>query len=220
MKSTMTTIRAMLPAVIAGVALGTIGCADRTTRQDVANARDVLDERQEETAETARAAQQRVAQVEREAQRELAPDAERHTVNKPVLDEAAEQRLRIAEAKREADEAVAAKLEEEREAAEELRKTEHNFQETQAREAYVKDMRQKLEDLESRINELEEDASAAKGDERDALNERIEALENQHARAEEALDELKSAELTKWRGHQEKVRVAMDDLTSALNNIR
>jgi len=46
------------------------------------------------------------------------------------------------------------------------------------------------------------------------------ALHAQHERAEEALEELKGAELDEVEVHRQNVRMAMQDLDSRLNSIR
>jgi chromosome segregation ATPase len=213
MRNSITTFRATFPAILASAAFVTIGCAERTTRQDVADARDALEQAQEETAEAARQARQDVAEAER--------DAERHTVNKPVLDDrtglASEN---IADAELAADAAVREELQEEREAAAELRITEQEHQATRARDAYVKEVEQKLAELNGQIHELQDRATDAEADAKDAINKQVASLENQHDQVEEALEDLKTADLAHWQVHQENVRLAIQDLTSSLDNVR
>ena len=63
-------------------------------------------------------------------------------------------------------------------------------------------------------------AAKSDGTEKEALDLEIKALHAQHERAEEALAELKGAELDDWAVHEQNVRMAMQDLDSRLSNIR
>ena len=97
----------MLPAVFAGIAIATIGCAERTTRQDVADARAKYEKERQETAQTVHEAQDDVRQA--------------HTANKPVVDRADAE---VADAQRKANEQISSQKHEERKAAAELQATE------------------------------------------------------------------------------------------------
>jgi uncharacterized coiled-coil protein SlyX len=74
--------------------------------------------------------------------------------------------------------------------------------------------------MQNQINLLKEQADAAEGAEQEALNQRIETLETQHANAKAALDDLKDAEVAQWQAYQEPVRTAMNELSSSMNNVR
>jgi hypothetical protein len=70
------------------------------------------------------------------------------------------------------------------------------------------------------IDQMEEQASSAEEAEKAAINQRIEALQAQHDRAEEALGELKSADLASWQSYQQQVRVALQELDNNNRNVR
>jgi chaperonin cofactor prefoldin len=90
----------------------------------------------------------------------------------------------------------------------------------QARDAYVKQVEHQLANIELEINQLEERAANAEGDEKEELDQQIETLQAQHDRAEDALEELRNADIDDWKVHEQHVRMAMQDLDSGLNNIR
>jgi DNA repair exonuclease SbcCD ATPase subunit len=196
----MSTLRYFFPAVIAGVALIVSGCQDATTRDDVADAQEDLQEEQQD-----------VAEAQREVKEEMADaQADRYATNKPVIDDdvaAAQEDVK--------DEELEAQH-----AAAELEATRQKQQATQDRDSFVKEAERQLADLQTRINQLKDEADAAEGENKQALNQRIEALENQHQRAEEALEEMKTAELAHWQVHQEPVRTALNELETSVNEVR
>jgi chromosome segregation ATPase len=201
------------PAVLAGLALVASGCAESTTEQDVADARQELRKEQQETAETVREGQRDVAEARR--------DAQPYTVNKPVTDEdAAEARQDVAEAQHEANREIRDQVQDQNEAADELRTAEQQLAATKARDAFVMDAEKKLADVETRIDELKANASAAEGTAKETLDRQIDALQNQHDRVEEALGNLKTAKLADWPAHRRNVRLAMQDLASSMNKLR
>jgi hypothetical protein len=196
-----------------GLSLGVFGCAESTTRDDVADAREDLREEQQDTQEAMREGQEEIADARQ--------DAQPYTANRPVMDEdATEAQQEVADARQDVQEEVADQRQEEQQASANLRNTQQQYQATQARDAFVKDSETKLAHIEVEINRLKESADSAEGQQADALNKRIETLENQHARAEEALEELKGAELAQWQAHQEPVRVALNELSQGVSNVR
>jgi len=212
MNATLWTYRLTFPALV-GAALVASGCEESTTQDDVSDARQELREEQQETAETIREGREQVAEAQREAQP--------YTVNKPVLEEdAIEAREDVAEARQGANEDVRDQAQEQNAAAVELRTEEQKLAATKARDAYVNQAERALADAEVRIKQLEESASSAEGTAKDAIDRQLEALNGQHDRAEEAIAELKDAELASWQAHQENVRVAMQGLNTSLNQVR
>jgi chromosome segregation ATPase len=210
MRISISLLRAALPAAVAGVALVTMGCTDATTRDDVADAREELREEQAD-----------VAEARNEAQDEMAEAREEYTVGRPVTeDESAEAQQELADARQDANEEIAEEQADAESAKAGLQATQQDQQATAARDNYVKEVEQQLADIEAKIDELEEDASNAEGTEADNLNLRIETLQAQHDRAEEALGELKSADINHWQTHQEHVRTAMQDLNNSMNTVR
>ncbi len=206
MTTTMATIRKVFPALVAGVALIATGCAESTTKEDVADAREELQEQQQDVAEAQRDAQDEIADARQ--------DATEHTASKPVTDDAAEARQDVAEARQDANEQIADEQQDVREAKAELRTEEQKLQATRARDAYVKEVESKLAAIENQIDQMEEEAAAAEGAEKDAINLRMEQLQAQHDRAEKALDQLKNADLAEWLNHRQHVRVALQELES------
>jgi colicin import membrane protein len=202
-------IQAAVWPAVAGLALLVVGCAESTTQKDMAEAQRDLREAQQDTREAQREAQENVAAAQRDA----------HTVNRPVIDQdaVADARRDVDEARREGAENVAEQKRDEAEAAANLQKTQREFQATQARDAFVKDTEMKLADAERRIDQLEAQAAASEGATRDALNARVKALNTQHDAAEDALGEVKRADLDKWTIPQAKAHSALQDLMRDLN---
>jgi chaperonin cofactor prefoldin len=97
-----------------------------------------------------------------------------------------------------------------------LKTEEQRLQATQARDSYVKEVEAKLEAIEKDIDQMEQQASNAEGADKDSINTRIEALQAQHDRAQEALDDLKNADLASWENHKQHVSTAMQGLDSNL----
>jgi hypothetical protein len=200
MTITMAMIRNVFAALVAGVALIASGCSDATTREDVSDAREELREEQADLAE-----------AKDEAADDIA-EAKEHTVGKPVTEEeAAEARQEVAEARQDAAESISEEQQDVKEAAAELRTEEQRLKATQDRDAYVKEVEGELAKMEKSIEEMKEQASAAEGAAKDEINLKIDALQAQHDRTEEALDSLKSADLASWENHKEHVRTAMQD---------
>jgi chromosome segregation ATPase len=201
------------PAFLSAAALVASGCAESTSEKDVANARKDLREEQQQTAETMREAQKDVA----DARRDAAP----YTVNKPVTPEdAAEARQDIADAQHKANEQVRDQIQNQNEAAVELKTTEQQLAATKARDAFVANSEKKLAEAEARIDQLKATASAAEGPAKETLDREIDTLQNQHDRVKDALGNLKTAKLAEWTTHREYVRVAMQDLDTSMKKVR
>ena len=62
-------------------------------------------------------------------------------------------------------------------------------------------------------------SDAAEDAQKENLNRQIATLEEQHERAEEALENLKDAEIAQWQSYQEPVRTAMNELTTSVNQV-
>jgi chromosome segregation ATPase len=215
MRTKWTTIW-FFPAALAGVALAFTGCAESTTPDDVADAREELREEQQETAETVQETREEVADARR--------DAQPYAVNKPVTgdthDEAVEAHQDIADAQHDARQEILDQKADEAEAATDLRTVEQQAAATKARDEFVAETERMLADVEARIDQLKAGASSADGAAKENLDRQIDALDNQHSRVEEALDHLKTAELADWQTHRQQVRTAMQELNSSLGTIR
>ena len=97
---------------------------------------------------------------------------------------------------------------------------EQQFQTTQARDAYVKEVETKLADTDKQIDTLKQRASNAQGADKDAINRQVDMMKTQRDLAQKALNDLKGAELANWKNHQEHVRLALQDLDNSMRNIR
>jgi hypothetical protein len=191
-----------------------LGCSESTSRKDVASARDKLQKEQQRTTETMHEGQRDIADAQQRAQE--------HTVAKPVTTDATTTReeKRLADAQLTAEQKIAKQKEKEREAAANLADKEQQFQATQARDAYVKDVDIKLADADKQIDLLKQKASNAQGADKDALNRQVDMLKTQRDMAKKAFNDLKGADLATWKNHQEHVRVALQDLENNMRNIR
>jgi hypothetical protein len=213
MKIIMNTWRALLPTFAALAVLATIGCSESTSRKDVANARDKLQKEQQQTADTIHQGQQDVADAQRKA--------EEHTVAKPVTpDQPTADQQKVAEAQAGAAEKIAKQKQQEREAAGNLADKEQQFQNTQARDAYVQQVETKLADTDKQIDALKQRASNAQGADKDTINRQVDMMKTQREMAQKALNDLKGADLATWKNHQEQVRVALRDLDNSTRSIR
>jgi uncharacterized coiled-coil DUF342 family protein len=212
MSMTILTIRRSFAVVLTGVALVFTGCADATTQDDVSDAREELREEQGDVAEAQDEAQQEIADAR--------ADAQEHTVGKPITeDDAAEMRedareanQEVAEARQDAAEAIAEEEADVAHAQAELKTEEQRLKATQERDAYVKEVEGQLDVMAKDIDGLEEQAANAEGADKDAINLQIENLNAQHDRVQEALSDLKSADLASWQNHRQHVRTAMQNL--------
>jgi hypothetical protein len=81
----------------------------------------------------------------------------------------------------------------------------------------VADHQQKLDAAKKRIDSLNDRASNQEGAAKDATDKQAAELQTAHDRAEEALDNLKSADLMKWTDHQDNVKQAFDALQTEMD---
>lgn len=207
-------MRTMIQMAAAFAVLVTLGCSEGTTRKDVASARDKLQEEKRETTDAVREGQRNIAEAQSE-----------HTVAKPVTPDnrtgaRTDAQRDIANAKQNAADNIAEQKHEERAAAADLKEKEQQFQNTQARDAYVNEVEQKLADTDTQLDGLKQKASNAQGADKDAINRQIEMLKTQRDLAEKAIKDLKSADLATWKNHQEHVQLALRDLDNSMRNIR
>ena len=207
------TWRKYLPALAALAVLSTLGCSEGTSRKDVASARDKLQKEQQQTAETVHQGQHDVADAQQRAQE--------RTVAKPVTpDQPTNEQQKVADAQQNAAEKIAKQKEQERAAAANVADKEQQFQATQARDAYVKEVETKLADADKQIDALKQRASNAQGADKDAINRQVDMMKTQRDMAQKALNDLKGADLATWKNHQEHVRLALQDLENSKRTIR
>jgi len=196
-------------ALLAG-SIAAVGCAERTDLGDVQAARDAVREEQHETAEVRQESAEEIAEAERKEA------AVRHEAMRPVTGENSEDvrdaAHETAETRQEAAAAVQEEQQDTAEAKEKLRDTEARFQATQARDKYVADHQTKLDAAEKRIEVLNDRAANEEGATKEATEKQAAELQTAHDRAEEALDNVGSAELLKWTDQQSNVKQAFDAL--------
>ena len=206
-------MRSILKMLAALAVVVSVGCSESTTRKDVANAHDKLQKEQQQTADTIHQGQRDVADAQQ--------TAEEHTVAKPVTpDQPTTEQQKVAGAQENAVEKIAKQKEQERAAAANLTDKEQAFQNTQVRDAYVKDVETKLADTDKQIDALKQRASNAQGADKDAIGRQVDMMKTQRDMAQKALNDLKGADLATWKNHQEHVRLALQDLENSTRNIR
>lgn len=179
-------------AALALASLLVVGCDQQTTKTDVNNAREEVREEQVETQEVREQASEAIAEKEQALQ---------ETQDKE-MDKVREQEQVAAEAVAKAGE------------------TENKYQSQEALTAYVDKEETQLKDADQRIDDLKVRAGDLTGDEKQALDTRIERLQELRTRAGEKLAELKSADQDEWTVKGNAFERAMKDLFAALNEAR
>lgn len=201
-------------ALLAG-SIATVGCAERTDMGDVQAARDAVREEQHETAEVRQESARDIAEAERDEA------AVRHEAMKPITENNADAirdaEQETAETRRDAAENIQEEQQETAEAQAKLRDTEAKYRATQARDKFVADHQAKLDAAEKRIEALNDRASNEEGATKEATQKQAAELQTAHDRAEEALDNVESAELMKWNDHQDNVKQAFDALQAEMD---
>lgn len=204
-----------LGLLLAGCSALAVGCMDRTDMNDVQAARDEVREEQQQTAEVRQETAEDIAAAQRHE------DAVRHEAMKPVtddrLDDVRDAEAATAEARREGAEAIQEEQQDTAEAQAELRETEMKFKATQERDRFVADHQAKLDEAAARIEALETRASNEEGVTAEATNRQAAELQIAHDRAEEALENLKSAEVLHWTEHQDNTKQAFDSLQAKMD---
>jgi len=190
-----------------------VSCSEGTSRKDVASAHDKLQKEQQQTADAVRQGERDVADAQQRAQQ--------HTVGKPVTsDQPTDDQRKVADAQVHAGEKIAKQKEQERAAAANLADKEQSFQATQARDAYVREVENKLADADKQIDALKQRASNAQGADKDGINRQVDMMKTQLDMAKKALNDLKGADLATWKNHQEHVRLALQDLENSTRNLK
>jgi hypothetical protein len=206
-------MRSFFKTVAALVIIAFVGCSEGTSRKDVASARDKLQKEQQQTADAVHQGQRDVADAQQRV--------EQHTVAKPVTpDQPTTDQRKVADAQVNAAERIAKQKEQERAAAANLADKEQSFQATQARDAYVKEVENKLADADKQIDALKQQASNAQGADKDSMNRQIDMMKTQRDMAKKALNDLKGADLATWKNHQEHVRLALQDLDNSTRTLK
>ena len=213
----------LLSPLFASLALIVAGCQESTTREDVADARaDVLEEQQD------------VATAQADANADVAAeqddlDAARREANKPVLDgdesaeaakDLADEKRDIAAARADANEEVLDEKRDVAEAAKDLQTTEAELQQTQARDAFAQQAEQQLALADKKIEELEAREDNADGAAEKAFQDQIAKIKAQRDPVDDAVDDMKSAEIMKWQDHQKNAQLAMSELNRMMQEVQ
>lgn len=195
------------------------GC-NEVSREDVTAARDEAREEQREAEEARRNAEERIAEEERETE-EVRREAFRPNYDDEATNAIQEEEKETAEVRREVADEVNEQQREANEAAEEAAKTEARFEarfEAQkARDSYVKDAELQLIKFDEQIAAMKEQNANLEGAEKEAADKKIELIEDRRDTAQEALDDVKSAEVMDWEAARDDVERALKDLTQALS---
>lgn len=207
---TIKMLRRALALTFSGVLFCALGCADSTTQEDVADAREEVREEQQDVAEAKEEANENIAEAQ--------DNTQEYTASKPVTDdEAADAHAELAETQQEAAEDIKDEQEDVAAAQADLRTEEQRLAATQARDAYVQEIEGQLASIEKDIEQMKEQASNAEGANKDELDQKIAGMEAHHDRVQEALDDLKSADINEWQNHRQHVRTAMQELETSRN---
>ncbi len=86
------------------------------------------------------------------------------------------------------------------------------------RDAYVQEMKAKLDEWNTQIDRLSAKADAAQADTKLEYNKQVEALKKQREEALQRLNELQSASEGAWEDMRAGMDAAWDKMTSALKN--
>ena len=200
--------RSTFAMLFVGLIATGLGCTEGATQKDVAKAERNVREEQQDVREAQREGQEKVADARRDAD---------YKVNRPVIEEANRD---VAEARRDAAENVVEEKRDVREAQAELSKTQRELQATQGRDQFAREAQSKLDDAAKQIDLLKERAKTLEGAPKDQLDQRISALEIKHDAADDALGEMKRADLANWTTHRTHVQTALADLTRDLEMVR
>ena len=190
------------------------GCTE-VSRHDVTAARDHAREEQQEANEARRDAQDKITEAERESE-EVRREAFRPNFDNEATEAIREEEQETAEVRREAVKEVREEQQEANEAATEAAKTEARFAAQKARDSYVKDAELQLIKVDEQIAVMKEQAANLDGAAKEASDTKIDLIETRRETAQEALDDVKSAEAADWELARDDVERALKDLTQAL----
>lgn len=168
------------------------GCDQQTTQSDVKDAQAEVRQEQKETQQVMEQASEKIA-VKEQALHETQVDE---------MEKVRKQEQVTAEAAMKADEA------------------ENKYQSQEALAAYVDKEEARLKDADHQIDDLKQRADKLEGDEKAALNKKIDRLQELRTRAGDKLSELKSAGENERSVKGSSVEIAMNDLFVALGETR
>jgi hypothetical protein len=211
-------IRSFLKATAFGLSAASLmilaGCAD-VSRHDVTAAREKAMEEQQEANEARRDAQDKIVEQEQRTD-EVRREAFRPTYDEQGTEAIRTEEERTEEVRRETAEEVNEEQQEANEAATEAAKTEARFEAQKARDSYVKEAELQLIKADEQIAVMKEQAANLEGAEKDASDTKMNLIDERRETAQEAIDDVKSAEVEDWELARDDVERALKDLTQAL----
>jgi hypothetical protein len=217
--------RLALP-LVAVLALAVMGCEQGTTKKDVAQAQNKVAKKQQDVQKAQANAQEKIA-----AQQENV-DKARHEAMKPVVDDngndqnknKAEANGDVQKAEQKLDKTKAdtnAKVQKAQadvqEAKTDLQNKEAKFKQTQDRDAFLKQVDQQLAAADQKIDQLKKDKDNAKDNPaKQQVQDKIDKLQAQRDRVNDAEKEMKKADVLKWQGHQKNVQTQLAELDNLM----
>lgn len=168
------------------------GCDQQTTQSDVKDAQAEVRQEQKETQQVMEQASEKIAVKEQAL----------HETQVEEMEKVRKQEQVTADAATKADEA------------------ENKYHSQEALTAYVDKEETRLKDADHQIDDLKQRADKLEGDEKAALNKKIDRLQELRARAGDKLSELKSAGENERSVKGNSVESAMNDLFAALDEDR
>lgn len=129
--------------------------------------------------------------------------------------------LRHEAMKPEIDDDLAEDIQEEQqdvtEAQADLRETEQDFAATQARDSFINEAQASVDAANRRLEELETVKDGQDGAAAEATQRHIDDLEASRDRLEDAISDMKGADLQQWNTHKSAVETAHQELVDQLN---
>ncbi|MHB8897534.1 MAG: sll1863 family stress response protein [Thermoguttaceae bacterium] len=195
-----------------------LGCTQRVTQDDVADARQ---DAAEERHEAADARQEAANEIQEQKQEEAAT---RHEVQRPTNPSGESPAVR--EEQRETQEVRKDAMDRVREEEKESRQAEQNADQMETkltaqreRDQYVDQTKATLSQIDKRIDELKAQRDSTEEQAlKTRLDDRIEQLQKDRDAAQEALDELTSEEVLSWQAERDNVDRALTPLKRELAN--
>lgn len=193
-----------------------LGC-NQTTRDDVVDARNRVQQEEQRLEEVKRDANRNVAEESREAERARVTNKpivgddvhegtfeERREVNRTRTSEQQrieEQRQRVAEAKRDAAE------------------TEEQLNQEQARDKFLIDCKAAIDQANRSIEKLETEQNAATEAQQAELEQQINTIASKRDALQSKINDIRGAEVMQWSDHQEAAQEAMDELKKVSEDV-
>lgn len=179
-------------AALALVGVLMSGCDQQTTQTDVTNAQAEVRQEQKETQQVMEQASEKIAIKEQALHETQVEEMEKVRKQEQVTAEAATKAHEV----------------------------ENKYQSQESLTAYVDKEETRLKDADNRIDDVQQRADKLEGDEKAALDKRVDRLQELRTRAGDKLSELKSAGEDERSIKGNSVESAMNDLFAALDEAR